>query len=90
MPISAAAARARGLTWNHGTSPDADSSALGTPSDTVAQLLKHLGYLAAANAGSLSTSERRSAILSFERDNGLPVTGEPSIGLLARLIAAVR
>ena len=89
-PQAASAARARGLSWNHGTSPGADSGALGTPSDTVAQLLKHLGYIAAAKDGAVSTSERRSAILSFERDNGLPVTGEPSIGLLARLIAAVR
>lgn len=87
---AAAAARARGLTWNHGTSPGTGSAALGAPSDTVAQLLRQLGYIPATSDRAVSTSERRSAILSFQRDNGLPVTGEPSIGLLARLIAAIK
>ncbi len=58
------------------------------PHDTIQGLLQHLGYTNGVN-GSARSAGTRAAIIAFEEDRGLPVTGEPSMTLLGQLIAMV-
>jgi len=51
---------------------------------TVQKRLANLGYSAGAPSG-VVTGETREAIADFERDSGLPVTGEVSVRLVQRL-----
>jgi membrane-bound lytic murein transglycosylase B len=52
------------------------------------RLLSRLGYATGASDGQV-TGRTAEAIRSFERDNGLPVTGEPGLNLLRQLRMAV-
>ncbi len=69
-----------------GRAPEQPSPAAALPHETVRQLLDRLGYLGQGEAG---TAQTRAAIMAFQGDQGLPVTGEPTIDLLGRLIVAV-
>ncbi|MGF1607827.1 MAG: trypsin-like serine protease [Kiloniellales bacterium] len=85
-----AAGRVAGLTWGPGMPPQAGGQARGEPGNTVAQLLARLGFLDGPSDAGPTAADRQAAIRAFEQANGLPVTGEPSIALLARLAAALR
>ena len=71
-----------------GRSPEQPSPAAALPHETVRQLLDRLGYLGQGQ-GEAGAAETRAAIMAFQGDQGLPVTGEPTIDLLGRLIVAV-
>jgi V8-like Glu-specific endopeptidase len=69
--------------WRLGRSPGPDSPAAAQPRNTIANLLERLGYLASEDS-----AERSAAIRAFERAQGLPVTGAPSLALLGELLRA--
>lgn len=83
------AARRAGATWGAGRAPDRGSPAAALPVRTIEQLLGELGYLDGPSAAG-GAARRSAAIAAFQARTGLPVTGEPSLALLERLIAAVR
>lgn len=89
-PHAIAAGRAAGLSWDQGAGPAAGGQAREEPSDTVAQLLARLGFLGKGQDTAHAPGARQAAIKAFQKSTGLPVTGEPSIALLARLAAALR
>ncbi len=68
--------------------PGTGSPADRLPRDTIHGLLQHLGYRSGVN-GHAESSDLRAAIASFEKEQGLPVTGQPSMKLLGQLIPAV-
>ncbi len=57
---------------------------LATPSTG---LLQHLGYTNGVN-GHGGSRDLRAAIIAFQKQRGLPVTGQPSVKLLGQLIPA--
>ena len=67
--------------------PGAGSPADRLPRDTIHGLLQHLGYTngVKSHAGS---RDLRAAIIAFQKQRGLPVTGQPSVKLLGQLIPA--
>ncbi len=69
--------------WGTGRSPAPDSPAVAQPRKTIAGLLARLGYLTSEDSG-----DRTAAIRAFERAQGLPVTGAPSLALLGQLLRA--
>jgi len=68
--------------------PGASGPVSQLPRDTIHTLLQRLGYATGIN-GSAESAGTRAAIIAFEEDRGLPVTGEPSMTLLGQLIAMV-
>ncbi len=66
--------------------PGASGPVSQLPRDTIHTLLQRLGYATGIN-GSAESAGTRAAIIAFEEDRGLPVTGEPSMTLLGQLIA---
>ena len=67
--------------------PGTGSPADRLPRDTIHGLLRNLGYTNGVN-GHAGSPDLRAAIVSFEKEQGLPVTGEPSVKLLGQLIPA--
>jgi len=67
--------------------PGAGSPADRLPRDTIHGLLQHLGYVNGVN-GHGESPVSRAAIIAFEKEQGLPVTGQPSVKLLGQLIPA--
>ncbi len=74
-----------GQVWQSGRPPGSGSPAASLPNGTIDHLLTRLGYLAAGSA-----EERDAAIRAFEADQGLSVTGAPSLALMTRLLTAQR
>lgn len=68
--------------------PSLRSPASSRPQQTISRLLVRLGYL---DTGSdpVSDGRLRTAIMAFQMDRGLQVTGEPSVNLLGHLISTV-
>jgi V8-like Glu-specific endopeptidase len=79
------ALEAAGRVWRSGQPPDSESPAARLPQGTIDRLLARLGYLAEA-----SVTGRRAAIRAFEADQGLTVTGTPSLALMNRLLIVAR
>ena len=77
-----------GQAFSAAHAPSARSPASHLPRDTIHTLLQRLGYATGVN-GSARSAGSRAAIIAFEEDRGLPVTGEPSMTLLGQLIAMV-
>ncbi len=67
--------------------PGAGSPADRLPRDTIHGLLQHLGYTNGV-IGHGESPVSRAAIIAFEKERGLPVTGQPSVKLLGQLIPA--
>ncbi|MFQ5774563.1 MAG: trypsin-like serine peptidase [Kiloniellaceae bacterium] len=88
IPQAVGAARRAGAGWGPGRPPGRDSPASALPLWTIDRLLRDLGHLGPAKSAH-DPAIRRAAIEGFEVRAGLPVTGEPSLALLARLIEAV-
>ncbi len=65
--------------------PGAGSPADRLPRNTVHGLLQQLGYTNGVN-GHGESPDSRAAIIAFEKERGLPVTGQPSVKLLGQLI----
>jgi len=80
--------RATGAAWDHGKPPGRGSPASPLPFRTIERLLGELGDLAVSKRAP-APADRRAAIEAFQARTGLPVTGEASLALLGRLIAAV-
>lgn len=74
-----------GRVWRSGSLPGFGSPAARLPEGTIDRLLTRLGYLAEGNADA-----RGAAIRAFEADQGLAVTGTPSLALMNRLLIAAR
>ena len=74
-----------GRVWRSGSLPGSGSPAARLPEGTIDRLLTRLGYLAEGNADA-----RGAAIRAFEADQGLAVTGTPSLALMNRLLIAAR
>ena len=81
------AGQAAKISWGKGRGPGGGGEAKALPGQTIAQLLKRLGYL--AEGKDASATSRESAIRSFEDRTGLPVTGRPSVALLGALVGAL-
>ncbi len=67
--------------------PGAGSPADRLPRDTIHGLLQHLGYTNGVN-GHAGSPDMRAAIIAFQKQRRLPVTGQPSVKLLGQLIPA--
>ena len=80
VPAAIKAARAAKLSWGQGRAPAGGGEAKALPRQTIDQLLERLGY----------HSGGESAIRRFEDQNGLPVTGRPSVALLGALVGALK
>jgi V8-like Glu-specific endopeptidase len=74
-----------GRVWQGGRLPGIGSPAASLPKGTIDHLLARLGYLAAG-----SDDDRDAAIRAFEEDQGLAVTGTPSLALMTRLLTVQR
>lgn len=74
-----------GRVWQGGRPPPSGSPAARLPQSTIDRLLARLGYLAEGSA-----TGRGKAIRAFEADQGMTVTGTPSLALMNRLLIAQR
>lgn len=79
----------RGGVWGAGRAPRDTSPAAAQPRDTATRLLLYLGYLEGIDLPA-SDPLLRTAILRFERDNGLPQSGRPDLALLRHLLSAAQ
>lgn len=82
---AADALRRIGDTWRGGSAPEPGAPAAQLPFGTIDQLLARLGYAQDANPVG-----RGDAIRAFQADQGLAVTGQPSLTLLVQLFSAAR
>lgn len=88
VPQAIRTAKAGGA-WAAGGAPGPDSPAAAVPNKTIERLLSDLGRLKRSDRQP-AAGERQAAIAAFQADRGLPVTGEPSVALLAQLIEATK
>ncbi len=84
-PQAGRALEQAGRVWQSGSPPRSGSPAARLPEGTIDHLLTRLGYLRAGGAGG-----RDAAIRAFEADQGLAVTGAPTLALMNRLLIAAR
>ena len=89
IPEAIVAAKAGKAAWAPGAPPAPDSPAAAVPYVTIERLLGVLGHLKPTD-GRAAPGERDAAIAAFQADRGLPVTGQPSLALLGRLIEAAQ
>ena len=68
--------------------PSLRSPADSRPQQTISRLLVRLGYLDEGKQ-TISDGRLRTAIMAFQMDRGLRVTGEPTVNLLGHLISTV-
>jgi hypothetical protein len=85
MSRTAARSVLNGQALSAAHAPRAGSPADRLPRDTIHGLLQNLGYTNGVN-GHAGSPDLRAAIVSFEKEQGLPVTGQPSVKLLGQLI----
>ncbi len=88
-----AALRAAGIVPGNGRAPPPGAVAAPVPLATIDYFLVHLGYLAPAAEGDFRAPDgaaRTAAIRDFQRRNGLPPDGRPSVSLLGYLIWAAQ
>ncbi len=87
MSRSSARSVLNGQALSAAHAPGAGSPADRLPRDTIHGLLQNLGYTNGVN-GHGESPDSRAAIIAFEKERGLPVTGQPSVKLLGQLIPA--
>lgn len=88
-----AALRGAGIAPGRGRAPPPGAAAAPLPLATIDYFLVHLGYMAPAGEGDFRAPDgeaRATAIRDFQRRNGLPPDGRPSISLLGYLIWAAQ